>query len=148
MADQDLLAGSQFQLERKGAGDATFKFVCLATTITFTRSSEVADATAVDCDDPLALPNERNVKTRLSWAINFSGRTDPARLELIEQDYEADEPSEYRIVVDRSAARGGKNYTGFMHITQLELGRADRGMVTFSAQGRGDGALTRTAAAS
>lgn len=146
MADQDLLPGNRFRLYRRN-DQGTFDFVCLATTITFTRTAETADATTVDCDNPTAMPNERSVKTRLSWAINFSGKSDPKRIEPLEADFEAENSHPYQIVVDRSAARGGKTYEGNIHITQLEIGRPEQGMVTFSCQAKGDGALTRTAAA-
>jgi Phage tail tube protein len=146
MAEQDILPGNRFRLYRKNSG-GTFDFVCLATALTFTRTAETADATTVDCDNPTAVPNTRFVKTRRGWTLNFSGKSDPKKLELIETDYEAEDSHEYQILVDRTAARGGKTYTGKLHITSLELGRPENGMVTFSCQCTGDGAYTTAAAA-
>lgn len=147
MADQDLLPGNRFRLYRKAAGDTDFKFVCLATTITFTRTANMESAVVADCDNPTGIPHERSYKSYLSWAINFSGKTDPLRLQAIETDYEAEDPSQYQLVADRAAAKGGQTYTGNMHIAQLELGRPENGLITFSAQGRGDGVLDREQAA-
>lgn len=141
MATQDLLPGNRFRLYRKADSGSTYAFVCLATTITFTRTNELQDATTVDCDDPTGMANESNIKTRRSWAINFSGKTDPKKLELIEADYAAEPSRSYQLLTDRNAAGGGKTYTGNAHISQLEIGRPENGMVTFSVQMRGDGPL-------
>ena len=146
MSDQALQPGSRFRLYRKGPGDADFKFVCLATTISFKRSSSAEDATVNDCDNPANLPHERTTKTGTSWAIDFSGKSDPLRIQFIEADYEATDPSQYRIVSDVPAAQGGQTYTGAMHITDLTLSRPEKGSVAFSASGKGDGLLARAAA--
>lgn len=145
MAEQDLLPGNRFRLYRKGAGSG-YDFVCLATALTFTRTAETADATTVDCDDPTEVPNTRFIKTRKGWTLNFSGKSDPKKLELIEADYEGEDSTEYQILVDRTAVRGGKTYTGLLHITSLELGRPENGMVTFSCQCVGDGPIVSAAA--
>lgn len=147
MADQDLLPNSKFRLYRKGPGDEDFKFVCLATTISFMRTASTEDVTVNNCDDPGALPYERTVKTTLSWSVDFSGKSDPLRIQGVEIDYEATDPSEYQIVADVPLAKGGQTYTGPMHITELTLTRPEKGAVAFTAKGKGDGQVVRAPAA-
>ena len=93
MANQDLQAGNDFKLMRKGPGDTDLLFVCLARTITFERTADSEEVVVNDCDDPDALPNTRTVKTSLSWAINFSGKSDPLRIRKLEDDYESRAPA-------------------------------------------------------
>lgn len=143
MADQDLQPGSRLKLMRKAAGDTDFKFVCLATTISFERTADAEEIVVNDCDNPSGLTHTRSIKTALSWAINFSGKSDATRIQAIETDYESEVPSQYQLVSQPSGGTGGQTYTGAMHITQLTLGRPEKGAVTFSAQGKGDGTLTR-----
>ena len=146
MADQDLQPGSRLKLYRKGPGDTDFAFVCLATTISFQRNSDSEEIIVNDCDNPDGLTNTRSIKTALSWSITFSGKSDAARIQKIETDYEAENPSQYQIRSASSTGTNGQTYTGAMHITELTLGRPEKGAVTFSAQGKGDGILTRAAA--
>ena len=145
MSDQALQPNSRFRLYRKGPGDADFKFVCLATTISFKRASSTEDVTVNNCDDPAALPHDRSTKTATSWAVDFSGKSDPLRIQAIEADYEATTPSLYQLISDVPLAQGGQTYTGTMHITDLTLSRPEKGSVAFTASGKGDGMLTRAA---
>lgn len=147
MADQDLLPGNRFRLYRKGPGDADWKFVCLATTITFDRTANSEKIVVADCDNPTNLTHERVIKTSLAWSIAFSGKSDPKRIQFLEGDYESESSVAYQLVADRTAANGGQTYTGNAQIVKLTLGRPENGAVTFSAQADGDGPLTRAAAA-
>ena len=147
MADQDLLPGNRFRLYRKGAGDADWKFVCLATTITFDRTANSEKIVVADCDNPTNLTHERVIKTSLAWSIAFSGKSDPKRIQFLEGDYENENSVAYQLVADRPALQGGQTSTGNMQITKLTLTRSENGAVSFSATGDGDGVLTRAAAA-
>lgn len=144
MADElDLLPGNRFRLYRES--DATpgqFEFVCVATTITFNRTNNLEDTTASPCDDPTALPDRKSVKVSRAWNLNFSGKSDIKRIVGVEADFNAEGTHRYQLLMDKLAADSGRTYTGAVHFETLEVAKSDNGMVTFSAQARGDGALT------
>jgi hypothetical protein len=143
MAEPDLLPGNRFRLYRES--DSTpgqFEFVCVATTITFNRTNNFEDTTVADCDDPLAIPTRKSVKQSTAWNLNFSGNSDIKRIEGIEADYNAEGTHRYQLLLDKPAADGGRTYTGAVHVETFELAKTNNGLVTFSAQMRGDGALT------
>lgn len=144
--EPDLLPGNRFRLYRESDTVAgTYEFVCVATTITFNRTNSFEDTTVSDCDDPTAIPNRKSVKTSTAWNLNFSGNSDIKRIEKIEADYEAEGTHNYQLLLDKPAADGGRTYTGAVFVETFELAKQNNGLVTFSAQMRGDGALTREA---
>lgn len=147
MADADLVPGNRFRLYRESdTTPGTYDYVGLATTVGFTRSSEYEDATAPSLSDPLATPRRRSSRKSRSWDLSFSGRVDAKVFEKVELDEAGTDPHNYRITVDKSAAAGGKTYTGPIFFETLEVGTQERGFVTFSAKCRGDGAYTMVAA--
>lgn len=144
----DLTPGNRFQLFRESdTTPGTFEFVGLGTTVSFTRASAFEDATAPDLTNPLApLWQESSRKSR-SWGLDFSGRTDAKAFEKIEADEAADGPHNYQIKVDKTAAKGGKTYTGPVFFDSLDLGKSENGFVTFTSKCRGNGPYTTTPAA-
>jgi hypothetical protein len=148
MTEPVLLPGNRFRLYRES--DVTpgqFVFVCVATTITFNRTNSFEDTTVADCDNPLATPNRKSVKTSTAWNLNFSGNSDIVRIAGIEADFEAEGTHNYQMLLDKPAVDGGRTYTGAVFVETFELAKQNNGLVSFSAQMRGDGALVKAAVA-
>lgn len=141
MAEPDLLPGNRFRLLREGAVAGTYVFVCLATTITFNRTSQFEDTTVNDCDAPLSIPTRKSMVQSTAWNLNFSGAVDAKRLAVIEADVGVETPHSYQLIMDKAAADGGRTYTGDIFIETLEIAKQDNGLVRFTAQARGNGAL-------
>lgn len=147
MATPDILPGTRFRLYRENnSTPGQYDFVCIAVTLTFNRTADYEDVTLPDCDDPTALPWRASAKRARMWSVNFSGSADVVRLALIEGDFDDDDPHNYQLLMDPSSGTG-RTYTGPLHIETLEIGKNNNGIVSFSAQARGDGAYTAADAA-
>lgn len=144
MATPALLPGNRFRAYRMNG--STAEFVCLATSITLTITNAFEDATVADCDDPLAIPDRTSFKTSQSWGGRFSGKLAADHLDDFRADVKSEPPVAYQFRVDRSAVGGGGSWAGNVHIENFEMARSENGIVTFTAQFRGDGPLTWTAA--
>jgi hypothetical protein len=148
MAEPVLLPGNRFRLYRSTGGDPeTFAFVCIASTTELVQSKDFEDATVPDCDTPTAPAVRKSMLRSKAWNLSFSGATDAKRFQDVQADYDSEDPVRYQIRIDRPAADGGGTYTGAVHIENLTMGTADRGMVRFSATARGDGELEWAVAA-
>lgn len=144
MATPDLLPGNRFRAYR--LVDATPEFVCLATSITLTITNAFEDATLADCDDPLAIPTRRSYKSSTSWGGRFAGSIAADHLDDFRADVASEAPVSYQFRVDRSAVAGGGVWAGLVHIESFEISKNNNGIVSFTAQFRGDGPLAWTAA--
>lgn len=140
MAEPQLLPGNRFRAYR--IVGSTPKFVCLATAITLTQTNTFEDATVADCDDPLAIPDRKSTKTSKSWGGRFAGSMAADHLAEFQADNDSDDPVPYEFRVDRTAAQGGGKWTGGIFVENFEVAKNNNGIVTFTAQFRGDGPLT------
>lgn len=143
MANPDLLPGNRFRAYR-GSG-ATAEFVCLATSVTLTITNAFEDATVADCDGPTEIPTRKSIKSSTSWGGRFAGSIAADHLDDFRTDAANETAVPYEFRVDRNAA-GGK-WAGNVHIENSEVAKNNNGIVSFTAQFRGDGALDWTAAA-
>lgn len=141
MATPTLLPGNRFRLYRESGTPGTYTFVCIATTVTLTMSSDFEDATVPDCDTPTAIPTRKSIRRQRAWSLNFSGIVDADRFTDLRTDAEAEAAHSYQILVDKALADGGGTWTGDLFIESLEISKQDNGLVRFTAQARGDGAL-------
>lgn len=140
MSTPDLLPGNRFRAYR-GSGD-TAKFVCLATSQTLTITNAFEDATVADCDDPTEIPTRKSVKSSTSWGGRFAGSVAADHLPELRADVASETAVPYEFRIDRSKAGGGGKWSGDVHIENLEITKSNNGIVTFTAQFRGDGPLT------
>jgi hypothetical protein len=144
----DLVHGRRFRLYRvlPGVGNAaeTLQFVCIGKTMSLVRTAEFDDATAAQCANPDAVPDRKSTKRSNGWTLSVSGQADDLRLKPLEDDYEADYAHEYiiRTITDPDIGPG-TDHRGFAYVENLTREKNDNGYVTFSAQFRGDGKLTR-----
>lgn len=139
MAEPQLLPGNRFRAYRLVGGSP--KFVCLATAITLTQTNAFEDATVADCDDPLAIPDRKSVKTSKSWGGRFAGSMAADHLAEFQADNDAEDPVPYEFQVDRTALQGGGKWTGDIFVENFEVAKNNNGIVTFTVQFRGDGPL-------
>lgn len=144
MATPDLLPGNRFRAYRMTG--QTPEFVCLATSITLTITNAFEDATVADCDAPLAIPTRKSIKSSTSWGGRFAGSIAADHLDDFRADVNSEDPVAYEFRVDRVAAAGGGAWAGDVHIESFEIAKNNNGIVSFTAQFRGDGALDWTAA--
>jgi len=148
MATQDIVPGKRFRLYRES--DETpgeFEFLCMGTTVGFSRKRDFEDATFPDCDDPDAEEERKSTPRGRSWDFKFSGKVDAVRLAKIEADYDSGGTRKYQLLMDLAAAKGGRTYTGEAWVETLDVNKADNGWVSFDASLRGDGALVTAAVA-
>lgn len=145
MATPDLLPGNRFRAYR-GIG-AQKEFVCLATSITLTITNAFEDATVADCDNPTEIPTRKSIKSSTSWGGRFAGSIAADHLDDFRSDVASEGPVPYTFMVDRSLAAGGGAWAGGVHIESFEIAKSNNGIVSFTAQFRGDGELDWTAAA-
>lgn len=146
MATQDIIPGSKFRLYRENdTTPGTYDFLCMATTISFSRGKDFDEVMVPDCDAPdSAMVRRGGVRSR-SWDISFSGQADAKRLEKIEADFNADVTHKYQLLIALPSASGGKTHTGAAFMGPIEIATQNRGVATFSASLRGDGVLTTAA---
>lgn len=148
MSTQDLLPGNRFRLYRESdATPGTFEYVGIGVTVTFHRATTYEDATVADLAVPTAIPTRKSVKKSTSWSMNFSGKVDAALFTKLEGDEGAETAHKYQIAIDLTAANGGRTYTGPLFYETLEMAKNDNGLVTFTAQCRGDGPYVKAAVA-
>lgn len=139
MATPDLLPGNRFRAYR-GIG-AQAEFVCLATSITLTITNAFEDATVADCDDPLKIPTRKSIKSSTSWGGRFAGSIAADHLADFRADVDSEVALPYTFKVDRNTAGGGA-WTGNVFIESFEIAKNNNGIVSFTAQFRGDGPLS------
>jgi hypothetical protein len=144
MATPDLLPGNRFRAYR--VTGSTREFVCLANSITLTITNAFEDATVADCDTPLAIPTRKSIKSSTSWGGRFAGSIAADHLDDFRADVNSEAPVSYAFDIDRSAAAGGGTWAGLVHIESFEIAKSNNGIVSFTAQFRGDGPLAWTAA--
>jgi len=140
MAEPTLLPGNRFRAYR-GAG-ASAEFVCLATSTTLTITNAYEDATVADCANPTAIPTRKSVKSSTSWGGRFAGSLAADHLDDFRADVASETAVPYEFRVDRTAAEGGGKWAGNVHIENFEITKNNNGIVSFTAQFRGDGPLT------
>ncbi|EIZ83690.1 hypothetical protein WYO_3703 [Methylobacterium sp. GXF4] len=146
MAEPALLPGNRFRAYR-GAGAAA-KFVCLATAITLTQTNAFEDATVADCDNPLAIPDRKSIKTSKSWGGRFAGSMAADHLAEFQADADSDDPVPYEFRVDPKDATGAGKWVGDVFVESFEVTKTNNGIVSFTVQFRGDGPLAWVAGAS
>lgn len=139
MTTPTLLPGNRFRAYR-GIGSSA-KFVCLATSITLTITNAFEDATVADCDNPLEIPSRQSVKSSTSWGGRFAGSIAADHLDDFRADVESEAPVAYTFRIDRALAGGGGAWAGLVHIESFEIAKNNNGIVSFTAQFRGDGPL-------
>lgn len=144
---QVALDGKKFKLYRWDTATAAYGFVCLAATKALNRTKTFDEYMVVDCDAPDDAPWQGSMVTGRSWSMPISGIVDAARFRTLETDWESDAAVQYQMRTDLAAVDGGQTYTGNVHIENLEMTSQDKGVVRFTATLRGDGPLTRAAAA-
>ncbi len=143
MASPLLLPGNRFRAYRAAPATPTqFIFLCLAQSITLTLTNEYEDATVPDCDNPLSTPNRKSVIRSRSWGGRVAGAMDAQRFVTLREDTGSDVPINYQFMMDRTSALGGGTWTGAIFIENLEITKQNGGMVNWTAQFRGDDALT------
>ncbi|GEP12255.1 phage tail tube protein [Methylobacterium gnaphalii] len=142
MAEPQLLPGNRFRAYR--ATGQTPEFVCLATSITLTITNAYEDATVADCDNPLETPWRKSVKSSSSWGGRFSGSIAADHLDDFRADVSSEDAVPYQFQVDRNAAGGGGKWAGNVFYENFEITKNNNGIVSFTAQLRGDGPLVWT----
>lgn len=142
MASDTPLSGTRFRLYRRAGGPAVF--VCLATTLSMTKSKEFDDATMPDCDDPTKIPTRKSVVKSRGWSLNFAGAFVAKHRAQVEADYDSDTPVEYEIRVDPADNDGAGSWIGDLHIETFEVGKSDNGRANITVQCRGEGELPWT----
>lgn len=140
MANDMLLSGNRFNLYRMVTGQAVF--VCLAANLGLTETKEMEETTRQECDDPTAIPSRQSVVKSLAWSLNFGGKASMAQYKLLRDDYKSETPVAYRIVAVPGDGIGAGQWDGDIHIESLEMSKSDNGIVSLSAQARGDGDLS------
>jgi hypothetical protein len=137
--------GTRFQLNRVVAGTPTF--LAVATTLSFTQTNELEDATGVDRNAPNAIPSKQSRKKRKSWRITFSGKIDLKDRDDLQADFDAEDPVTVELKFDRTLAQGGGKYVGDVDYESLEFGKQEQGLVSFTAQASGNGPIVWSPAA-
>jgi hypothetical protein len=142
MSTPNFVPGVRFRVYRSAGGSPeTFTYMCLATTRTLTRANQFEDATANDCNQPLATAVRKSMRKSSSWDVGLSGKLDAAKKADMETDVNSDTPMRYQFIFDYPLAGGGGTYTGSVFYDSLEYGSTDNGIVAFTARLRGDDAL-------
>ncbi|RVU17500.1 phage tail tube protein [Methylobacterium oryzihabitans] len=142
MTTPTLLPGNRFRAYRgDGATPTNWAFLCLGTSVTLTLTNAFEDATVPDCDEPLKIPVRKSVLSSTSWGGRIAGQVDATRLAKLRADAESQTPVLYQFRVDQSAANGGGAWTGTVFVENLEIAKTNNGIVGFTCQFRGDGAL-------
>lgn len=139
MAEPQLLPGNRFRAYR-GTGP-TPEFVCLATSITLTITNTFEDATVADCDNPTEIAWRKSTKSGRSWGGRVAGTIAADHLDDFRADVDSEEAVPYRFRIDPKTGTGGGDWAGPIHIENFEVTKSNNGLVSFTAQFRGDGQL-------
>lgn len=139
MATPDLLPGNRFRAYRGIGG--TPEFVCLAQSITLTITNAFEDATVADCDNPTEIPTRKSIKSSTSWGGRFAGSIAADHLDDFRTDVESESAVPYTFRIDKPLVGGGGAWAGNVHIESFEIAKSNNGIVSFTAQFRGDGPL-------
>ena len=146
MANPQTLDGTKFYLLSGDGATPTevFTFVCVATDITSTKSTDVEDIMLPDCANPAALATRQSAVRSKSWDISISGIADPLKVAPLKTAYEAGTPKNFQLMHNVTGALGGYKEAGAFLVTEFVESMTDRGLVKFSATLRGQGIPTST----
>lgn len=146
MAAQKIAEGRFFGLwYEEPASSGTYLRLCSAVTVGETQAWDMEDASVPDetnCEDPLV---RRAVKRMKSSDVNFSGKLDPTKRSLLQGWFDSATSLNFRLVFNAITAEGGFRETGPFHLTNLQWGTQERGMLTFEGTLMSDGTVTREA---
>lgn len=148
MAQPNTLQGHKFRVYVSDgtSGDGRFNFLCVAEQKQFEQAVNFEEKYLPDCSDPSALPQRQSQPTGSRWDVKIDGVLDPdsTAFKDLDEAFEGRVKVEIKILQDRT---GAKAYTGFVWVESLQQTANGAGATSFSAQLRGDGALTVAAVA-
>jgi predicted secreted protein len=148
MATPNVLIGSKFRLYLSdGTINATRfdnGFVCLATDLGFTRSTEFEDVTVNDCDSPAAPAQQISTPRLLKTEVTFGGVVDAKKFQALEAAWETQAKKEWRLLYDETNVLGGERNDIFAYIEELKIEKQNAGAVKFTAKLKAQGVPTRT----
>lgn len=148
MAEPALLPGNRFRAYRGAGSPIAYTFVCLATSLTLTITNAYEDATVADCDNPTGIPDRKSILSSRSWGGRIAGSVAADHLDDLRADAASESPIPYQFRIDPKDGVDAGNWAGDVFVESLEITKSNNGIVSFTAQFRGDGPLAWNAGAS
>ncbi len=147
MASAKGITGKDLPFYRKAnAADAAGTYMGMVTNGEVTETFEYDDATVPNTDAPGTVPARSSVPKQYGWSCNTAGVFDAQLFQQVRTDFLAGIPLLMSLKILKPANAGGGHFDGAVWFENIKINYDGLGVVKFSAQMRGEGMLTWTAA--